>query len=74
MKKPFYKSKTVLSLVAAIVIIAVLPRLGYAVPEEYVNDVYLALVSLVVVGLRDGGTAGLSWAPGGKAAEGNGAG
>jgi len=73
MKKPFYKSKTILALVAAIIVIAVLPRLGHPVPEEYLRDVYLAITTAIIVGLRDG-AGSLEWLPEKKDAPSNGAG
>ena len=67
--KPFYKSKTILALIAGVLAMVVLPRLGYPMPEEYVAEIQLAIVSLVVVGLRDGNGSKLQWFPSTKSKE-----
>ena len=73
--KKFYKSKTVIGIILALVIVVVLPRLGVELPAEYSNDIWAALAAFIVFGLRDA-SGGIQWNPKGDAKEesGNGAG
>lgn len=71
--KNWYQSKTVMAIIAAVLCVAVLPRLGYPLPEEYSNEIFTALVALILYGLRDA-QGGIAWLPAKKADEGNGAG
>ena len=54
--KKWYKSTTIQAVIAAIVVLVVLPRFGIEVPEDYSQDVYIGLASLVAVGLRKAST------------------
>lgn len=50
--KKWYRSTTIQALVASIVVLVVLPRLGIEVPAEYSTEIYAALASAVIIGLR----------------------
>ena len=50
--KKWYKSTTIQAVCAAIVVLVVLPRFGVEVPAEYSTEVYAALASAVIIGLR----------------------
>ena len=71
--KIWYKSKTVLALLAAVVCVAVLPRLGYPLPEEYSKEILTGLVAVILYGLRDA-QGGIDIKAPAKVDEGNGAG
>ena len=71
--KVWYKSKTVLALIAAVICVAVLPRLGYPLPEEYSKEILTALVAVILYGLRDA-QGGIDMKTPKKEDEGNGAG
>ena len=63
-KKPFYKSKTVMAVLAAVFCSVVLPALGYPLPEEYTRPIMTSLVGLIIIGLRDASGGGVAWKPG----------
>jgi len=71
--KNWYQSKTVIAIIAAVLCVAVLPRLGYPLPAEYSNEILTGLVALILYGLRDA-QGSIMWAPAKEADEGNGAG
>ena len=50
--KKWYKSTTIQAVVASVVVLVVLPRLGIEVPAEYSTEIYAALASAVILGLR----------------------
>lgn len=58
--KAWYKSLTVQGLVAAIVVLCVLPRIGVELDPAWSNEITMALVGWVVVGLRNAQGDGLS--------------
>ena len=50
--KKWYKSTTIQAIAASIIVLVVLPRLGIEVPSEYSMEIYAALASAVIIGLR----------------------
>ena len=58
--KPWYKSLTVQSVIAAVVVLVLLPRLGVALPAEYMAEIYAAVSAAVVLGLRNSSGGGLT--------------
>jgi len=58
--KPWYKSLTIQGLIAAVVVLIVLPRMGVEIDPSMTNEINLALISWVVVGLRRAQGDGLS--------------
>jgi len=59
-KKPFYKSKTIMALIAAVVCVVILPEIGYPLPAEYSDQILTGLVAVILYGLRDA-QGGISW-------------
>lgn len=58
--KPWYKSLTIQGLIAAVVVLVVLPRVGVEIDPSMTKEINLALISWVVVGLRAAQGDGLS--------------
>ena len=58
-KKSWYKSLTVQGVLAALVVLVVLPRLGVELPAEYLNEIYAAVSAAVVIGLRNASGGGI---------------
>lgn len=50
--KKWYKSTTIQAIAASIIVLVVLPRLGVEIPAEYSTEIYTALASAVIIGLR----------------------
>lgn len=50
--KKWYKSTTIQALVASVVVLVVLPRMGIEIPAEYSTEIYAALAGAVILGLR----------------------
>ena len=57
-KKSWYKSLTVQGVLAALVVLVVLPRLGVELPAEYLTEIY-AVSAAVVLGLRNASGGGI---------------
>tara|TARA_Y100001963_G_scaffold56230_1_gene78621 strand:+ start:473 stop:682 length:210 start_codon:yes stop_codon:yes gene_type:complete len=58
-KKSWYKSLTVQGVLAALVVLVVLPRLGVELPAEYLTEIYAAVSAAVVIGLRNASGGGI---------------
>lgn len=58
--KPWYKSLTIQGLIAAVVVLVVLPRMGVEIDPSMTKEINLALIGWVVVGLRSAQGDGLS--------------
>ena len=58
--KSWYKSLTVQSVIAAVIIVVLLPRLGVELPAEYLTEIYAAVSAAVVLGLRHSSAGGLT--------------
>ena len=58
--KKWYRSTTIQAIVAAVIVLVVLPRLGIEVPKEYTTEIYAGLASAVIIGLRKASGSGLS--------------
>ena len=58
-KKSWYKSLTVQGVLAALVVLVVLPRLGVELPAEYLTEIYAAVSAAVVLGLRNASGGGI---------------
>jgi len=50
--KKWWKSTTIQAVIAAVVVLVVLPRLGVEIPADYSTEIYAALASAVILGLR----------------------
>ena len=57
--KSWYKSITVQAVLAALVVLVVLPRVGVELPAEYLTEIYSAVAAAVVLGLRNASGGGL---------------
>ena len=58
--KPWYKSLTIQGLIAAVLVLVVLPRMGVEIDPSMTKEINIALISWVVVGLRSAQGDGLS--------------
>jgi hypothetical protein len=58
--KPWYKSLTIQGLIAAVVVLCVLPRMGIEIDAAYNTEIMVALVGWVVTGLRNSTGTGLT--------------
>jgi len=58
--KSWYKSVTVQAVLAAVVVLVVLPRVGVELPAEYLTEIYGAVAAAVVLGLRNASGGGLT--------------
>jgi len=58
--KSWYKSITVQAVLAAVVVLVILPRVGVELPAEYLTEIYGAVAAAVVLGLRNASAGGLT--------------